>query len=81
MERRTVLKRLGAASVGAATTAGLGSASVERRAVEVDGQTYLVRTDVDVSALELSGDEEELVDGCCPGCDPKCFACCQQEEA
>lgn len=78
MDRRTVLGRIGAASVGALAAAGQGTASVEREPVDIEGQTYLVRTDIDPDRLDLAGDDT-LSDGCCPGCQPKCFACCQQE--
>ena len=58
MNRRTMLKRLGAAAAGTAAVGG--TASAEREVVEIDGERVLVRTDLDVDVADLDVDVADL---------------------
>ena len=60
MNRRTLLKRVGAAVGGTAVVGG--TASAERERVTIDGEEYLVRSDVDVESLDPEAIEGDRID-------------------
>lgn len=74
MNRRTLLRRLGAGTAALSATAGLASADtgpVVFEETELDGETTYVRADISESQrreMELEGPCE------CPDCS-KCFNC------
>lgn len=71
MDRRTMLRRIGAAAAGTGLLAGTGSA--ETRTVEIDGETYLTWDHVSDAQLR-NVDASSTCE--CPDCDPSiCLVC------
>lgn len=75
VNRRTMLKRLSAAAAGTAAVGG--TASVERELVEIDGEQYLARVDmdVDVEDVDLEADEIDSPETCYGPCYSFCDFC------
>lgn len=81
MNRRTVLKRIGAASVGTAVLAGEVTAEgrADVRTETIDGVEYVVPEGVDPDDYALKQDVDSSdAWGCCigvTGCDVSCDEC------
>lgn len=70
MNRRTLLRRIGAAAAGTAAAVG-GTASAERVEVEIDGTRYWARADL-VRDRDPASIDTDSVLTCCESCDYDC---------